>query len=202
MNGLPTHLPEWKAWRVEILRRIREGDAENDLCSLVQGGCDCEELLFRLAAVVAWANRRTNWRTTGLTRHKVKVAPAKMREAAKLVERFQDVLPMPPEVSLRPGELCRSLRAYAEKLEESKPFLLGPDRLSLGVGALCSLVGYVKHATRKNYDQEVSGLICAVLGKDNYAATHLVQWRSRHRKEIDLMGCVVVNPLSVPVPQN
>jgi len=200
MIGLPTHLPEWNAWRQEILRRIRAEGARDNLQTLVKLGCDEGELLFRLAAIVAWKNKKINWGISGLTPHRIRVAPDKLREAARLMELFNKALDIRAEVSPSPEELSNSLRSYAERLEEITPLLLCPGSFTLEISALCSLVGYVARVSKKHHDKEVSGLIGAVLGKDYYAATHLTQWRSKHREAIGLLGSGVVSPLSQPVP--
>jgi hypothetical protein len=200
MIGLPTHLPEWNAWSQEIVRRIRIGGARDNLQSLVKVGCDEEELLFRLAAIVAWKDKKIDWRSTGLTPHLIRVAPDKLREAAGLVERFNNALAIRPKISASPEELSRSLWSFADHLEEITPLLLRPSSLTLEISALCSLVGYVTRVSKKPHDKEVSGLIGAVLGREYYAATHLTQWRSKHREAIGLFGSGIVSPLSQAVP--
>jgi hypothetical protein len=200
MIGLPTHLPEWGKWREETRRRIRNAGASDDLQSLIQLGCDQEKLLFRLAAVLAWNDKKFDWRDTGLTRHGVRVTPHKLREAARLVEQFSNLLVIPSDGPFNAENLSRSLSSYAKQLEKFTPLLLRPAPLTLGTSALCSLVWYVKRATNGHHDREVSGLIGSLLGRDYYAATHLTQWRSKHRKAIDLVGSHIISPLSLPVP--
>ena len=53
MAFLPTNLPDWEPWRKEIEKRILAANATDDLRILNKAGCT-DELLFRLASVVAW----------------------------------------------------------------------------------------------------------------------------------------------------
>jgi hypothetical protein len=201
MENLPTHVAQWKPWRREIVRRIRAGVAVTDLQTLVAAGCEEESLLFRLAAIVGWHGRVFGKNSVGLTRYQITVAPTKLRQASDLICRLEKVFAAQGEASPTIEQLGRSLRLYADSLNASLPILLRPGRLTMEVAAICSLVGYVQRSTERHkpHDEEVSGLICAVLGRESYAATHLTQWRSDHRKEIASMGEAVVNPVYLPV---
>lgn len=196
---LPTHLAEWKPWREEIRRRIHAGAAASDLQSLVKAGCEEESLLFRLAAVVAWHNRKLDLRTAHLTTHQVKMAPTKLIEVADLMERLEGLFSVQVGEELAVEDLTRALRFHAEQLGRRLP-VLKPGATMLGLAALCGLIGYVERMTPRPHDKEVSGLLAAVSGRDSYVATHLTQWRSKHRRDIALMGTDVVNPLLLPVP--
>ena len=194
---LPLHMPDWKPWKSEMLRRIHEGCAQQRLDTLVQAGCDRDGLLFRLAAIVAWQGRgkKLHWSATGLSRHLVKEAPKKIREVADLLGQFDRVLPS--QIEELPA-LLAELRARADELVRNSRILLNPSKRTLEVAALASLVGYVKRATGRNYDEAVTGLTEAVTRK--VLGTPLAQWRSKHREDIALLGSGVVNPLLVPIP--
>jgi hypothetical protein len=197
------HLPQWKLWRTEVEKRIEKGGAKLYMKTLRKAGCGEDELLFRLAAVLAWHGRKEGTRkATGLTLHQLKMAPRKLRDAAKLIGQLQRTWQPTGEAPEDENSLINSLKSYADELESwGIQRLLKPSGMTLELAALCSLVDCVKKATGKNHDEEVSALIAAVLGKDNYFATHLTQWRSKHKAEIELNRSVLVNPLTEGIPK-
>ena len=198
MSGLPTYLPEWEPWRKEINKRIEAADATSYLQKLCEAGCREEELLFRLAAIVAWHGKDPTRKATGLTPHQLKIAPKKLRDAAKLIEQLERPWHPDEEIPDAVTRLTTLLKSYADGLDKwTIPNLLKPSRTTLELAARCSLVAYVERATGRNHDDELSALIAAVLRKDDYFATHLTQWRSKHQNEIDLWRHSLVNPLSM-----
>lgn len=181
-----------------VKQRLKEQGALGDLEGLVEAHCDREGLLFRLAAIAAWQDRgkELHWSATGLSRYSVKQFPKKLHEAADLLEQFERVLPLRQiEGHPAPHIVYAALRAYADERERDSRMLLNPSKRTLEVAALACLVGYVKRATGRNYDEAVSGLIEAVTGKA--LETPLAQWRSKHKKDIALVGSGIV----VPIPR-
>lgn len=200
MSGLPTYLPEWEPWREEISKRIKAADATDYLQKLREAGCREDELLFRLAAIVAYQGKGATRKATGLTLHQLKIAPKKLRDAAKLIEQLERPLHPDEEIPQSANPLITSLKSYAADLEGwTIKNLLKPSRMTLELAARCSLVAYVEQATHRNYDEELSALIAAVLRKADYYATHLTQWRSKHQDEIELCRHSLVNPLVMPL---
>ena len=128
----------------------------------------------------------------------MKIAPEKLRDAAKLIEQLERPWHPDEEIPDAVTRLTTLLKSYADGLDEwTIQNLLKPSLMTFGPAARCSLVAYVEQATGRNYDEELSALIAAVLRKDNYFATHLTQWRSKHQDEIDLCRHSLVNPLSI-----
>ena len=132
-----------------------------------------------------------------MSRHSLKQMPTKMRDISAHIDDIQVALPIR---SLQEG-LSQKIRASADELERSLCFLLNPDKTTTEDMAVCILVSYVEWATGKHKDAEVSELIGAVVDKQGYTATHLAQWRSKHRKQIESMVSDLINPLVKRVPQ-
>lgn len=203
MSRLPTYLPEWEPWRDEIKKRIEAAEATNDLQKLLKAGCGEDELLFRLAAIVAWHGKHPSRKATGLTLHQLKMVPKKLRDAAKLIEQLERASDENGDIPEHASHLITSLESYADTVDGSmKDILLTPPRTTLGLAARCCLVNYVEQATGRNHDEELSALIAAVLEKDDYFATNLTQWRSKHKDEIELHRHALVNPLSIRINPN
>lgn len=204
MPDLPTYLPQWEPWRKEIRERIEAVEATRNLQMLGEAGCEEEKLLFRLAAVVAWHGRKEGTRNaTGLTPHQLKMAPKKLRDTAKLIEQLGRAWHTDGDASEHESSLINSLKSYADGLdgEWGIQSLLKPSRMTLELAARCGLVAYVKQATGRNHDEELSALIGAVLGKDDYFATHLTQWRAKHKGDIEQFRSALANPLTERIPR-
>jgi hypothetical protein len=193
-EDLPVNSNWWKEWRVRMERLICKNNAKHDLTTLLRAGCAEDSLFFRLASISSWHKERLARKASLISVYQIKTTPNKLREAADLIDGIEDMFRFHKREFPNAPELAQTLRAYAKDWEETLPFMLHPGRMNMRVTAVCSLVAYVKRATNKNHDKEVSSLLGAVLSKDSYEAKNLAQWRNKYKKEIDLLGDFVVTP--------
>jgi hypothetical protein len=77
------------------------------------------------------------------------------------------------------------LRQYVELLDSARK-AIGPNKPLIRDIAQASLVSYVKTATGKAYDHELSSLIGAVLDKCGYGSDDLKTWRHEHQDLLKL----------------
>jgi hypothetical protein len=185
--------PGWQLGREETIRRIKAAGADGDLDRLVKATGELDELLFRLAAILAGQHMKTNFKAMGMSRHIAKATPKKMRDVAQCLDKFKIVL----SVKGFEDELTSKIRSCADELQRVMSDL---PKGTLEDAAKCILVDYVQYKSGRSHDREVSVLMAAMGCKACSSETDLTQWRYRNKKRIEDSRFCIINPSHVPVP--
>jgi hypothetical protein len=183
-----------KRWAVQQEERLASSGARSDFRELCENGC-VPEILAILVAFLRWSQELEDFWT------KIYGSPSDRRRVSKSLEKTAELVESLFSFSIRledeeliskfeemgrisPARLASELKMYARLLNFVDSFPRETEMRSLADFGMFSLSEYVKQATGRFRDRNVSGLIAAAIGPTDYNEVAHRMWRSRNFKRM------------------
>jgi hypothetical protein len=188
-------------WKKELL----EHGARTDFAELTMTGCS-PVILGLLIAFTRYCPQLKNFweHTIGDVKEREKAKRELEGAAARLERIFALTLTADDNMKeklarsrfLMPSELISQLRLYVRLITLGERLMADPGIRSLGEFAKYLLAGYVKRATGKFCDRNVSGLLADLVGPISYDETAQRMWRRRNYAHLDKHLSTMVDGLN------